>query len=571
MFASPFADILHTNTVPSDKECEAIRALLTQPRYDAEKLDKEVEKLQELLSATLQMRDDLRLAIGAHEALISPMRRAPDDVLRTIFIHSLPNDRNIALSGVEGPLLLGQICRRWRDIALMTPRLWATMHVVLPDDLSKLQILKEMVISRFEQSGAVPLGISLQFSRARMFRTSWGRHHAPYPLSASELLPVLLAVSSRWRSIQLIFSRPEDLRSLADLTVDDVPHLQHMELSYDPFASWDSNNSNVQGIQLRLLQTSSLRSFSFFGSYALLPANLPWANLRYLKLATASSQFPANISFPFRFLEQCRMLTILDISLSGFSVSFSEPAGGSGPIQLPHLTELALAMDLRATTESENSTDPQLFDLLQTPALRYLGLTCIYGASVTTLFRPIPFLQSFMMSLDQLLTTQLASILDALPLVEELTFVGEPFLHFPSDLEDSFMRTRSDGGFLETLIPTHTTQRCPALRRLKLSRVFAMQDSLIVMFLKSRTGDGAVRNAVARLTHFTCDADRKKQLEIADELVAEMRDGLELCLSYHPPESIPVYSPLEGTELENDRTWLSNPLTLGSLSSPFAF
>ncbi|KAJ7069149.1 hypothetical protein C8F01DRAFT_1226603 [Mycena amicta] len=554
MFASPFASILHTNIVPSDKECEAIRALLMQPRYDAEKLDEEVERLQELLSATLRTRDDLRSAIAAHEALISPM--------------------NVALSGVEGPLLLGQICRRWRDIALTTPRLWAAIHVVLPDDVSKLDILKELVVSWFERSGAVPLGISVQFSKTRLFQ-AWGTDPVQYALSASGLLPAFMAVSRRWRSIRLPILRREDLESLAELTAEDVPRLQHMELLHDPSAFLDHNDLNRLRIELSALQTGSLRSFSFFGSYALLPANIPWANLRYLRLRTSGSYPAVNISFPFRFLEECRMLTILDISLSEYNVSFSEPAGSrSGPIQLPHLSELALAMDLRATTDGDDSSVPQLFDLLQTPALRSLHLTGIqYGRSISPLFRPIPFLQRLMIGLDRLITADLGPILDALPLVEELTFIGEPFV-LPSP-EDPIMHphwrspAETDGNFLETLVVTHTTRRCPALRRLKLTDSSTVQDSLIVMFLKSRTGDGAVRNKVAQLTHFTCDASRKKQLEVADEV--GVNDGLELCLSYHPRRNIPLYSPLEGTELENDHPGLSNPLTLGSLSSPYAF
>ncbi|KAJ7069152.1 hypothetical protein C8F01DRAFT_509309 [Mycena amicta] len=566
MFISPFASILHTNTVPSDKECATIRAFLTQPRYDAEKLDKEVARLQDLLSATLRTRDELRLAIGAHEALISPMRRAPDDVLRMIFIHSLPNDRNVALSGVEGPLLLGQICHRWRDIALTTPRLWATMHLVLPDDLSKLQILKEMVISWFGKSGAVPLGISMKFSRTRMSRS--GTDRVQHALSVSGLLPAFMAVSRRWRSIQLIISRPEDLQLLADLTVEDVPHLQHMELSHDASAFWDSNNPNQQHIELRLLQASGLRSFAFWGAYHLLPANVPWANLRYLKLHTSSSQFSADlISFPFRFLEECRLLTTLDISVR-YDISFSEPAGsGRGPIQLPHLSELALDMDLSGTTPR----DPQLFDLLQTPALRSLHLTTYsYGQSPSALFRPIPFLQSFMMDLDRLPMVELGPVLDALPLVEELTFIGEP--HLPSDQVDSVTHThavQSDGGFLEILIATHTTRRCPALRRLRIFRVSTVRDSGIVTFLKSRTGDGAVRNEVAQLMHFTCEVFRKKQIEVADEVRVEMRDGLELCLSYLPQEGIPKYSPLEGTGSVNDRDGPPHRFYIRPLSSPF--
>ncbi|KAJ7982993.1 hypothetical protein DFH06DRAFT_904033, partial [Mycena polygramma] len=64
--------------------------------------------------------------------------RLPVEVNSEIFIHCLP-------SGPEGfdsikydrmkprsrnaPLLLLQICRTWRDIALGTPRLWSTVKL----------------------------------------------------------------------------------------------------------------------------------------------------------------------------------------------------------------------------------------------------------------------------------------------------------------------------------------------------------------------------------------------------------------------------------------------------------
>ncbi|KAJ7509109.1 hypothetical protein B0H11DRAFT_1703386 [Mycena galericulata] len=130
---SPFKGILHTNAVPTDPECEAIRNFLKNPRRKLAELTEEITRLQSLVDEAVRQRDELNHFIDAHLALVSPARRLPDDIVRAIFMASLPSTRNCALSGDEPPLLLCQISSSWRSIALATPRLWASIHIVVPD------------------------------------------------------------------------------------------------------------------------------------------------------------------------------------------------------------------------------------------------------------------------------------------------------------------------------------------------------------------------------------------------------------------------------------------------------
>ncbi|KAJ7049301.1 hypothetical protein C8F01DRAFT_1002557 [Mycena amicta] len=129
MTLSPFHAILHTNTIPSDPDCARIRAFLKEPQQEAMELENTATSLRKQLEATEQRLEEVKLLISTHEALISPMRRVPVDVLRTIFLHTLPTARNTAMSPIEGPLLLCEVCKDWCDIALSTPRLWASIHV----------------------------------------------------------------------------------------------------------------------------------------------------------------------------------------------------------------------------------------------------------------------------------------------------------------------------------------------------------------------------------------------------------------------------------------------------------
>ncbi|KAJ6605958.1 hypothetical protein B0H10DRAFT_1819972 [Mycena sp. CBHHK59/15] len=128
---SPFKDILHTNAVPLDANCQRIGALLVGPRKEAEELTQEIRCTQAMLDDLTQKRDRLTNFIDAHLALVSPARRLPDDVVQDIFEAAVP-PMNAVMCGTESLLLLCQICRSWRHLALSTPRLWASLHVVAP-------------------------------------------------------------------------------------------------------------------------------------------------------------------------------------------------------------------------------------------------------------------------------------------------------------------------------------------------------------------------------------------------------------------------------------------------------
>ncbi|KAJ7662952.1 hypothetical protein B0H17DRAFT_909987, partial [Mycena rosella] len=124
----PFERILHTNAVPSDADCQRIRDLLAGPRKEAADLSAEISRIQELLDELTEKRDALDDFIAAHSALISPARRLPEDIVRDIFVACLPSNRNALILSDEAPLLLCQICSAWRQLALLTPRLWASVH-----------------------------------------------------------------------------------------------------------------------------------------------------------------------------------------------------------------------------------------------------------------------------------------------------------------------------------------------------------------------------------------------------------------------------------------------------------
>jgi hypothetical protein len=68
--------------------------------------------------------------------MLSPARRLLPDILQEIFVRCLPTGGYSAMSRMDAPLVLGRVCREWRDIAYSTPSLWSAIHIAIPKDSS---------------------------------------------------------------------------------------------------------------------------------------------------------------------------------------------------------------------------------------------------------------------------------------------------------------------------------------------------------------------------------------------------------------------------------------------------
>ncbi|KAJ7140702.1 hypothetical protein C8R44DRAFT_604206, partial [Mycena epipterygia] len=159
---SPFQSMLYTNFAPTDIEiieCDAIRDFVAGPRKEAASLTQEIARMQAVIEKLVQKRDELNECIDAHLALVSPARRLPSDIVRGIFTASMPTGNSI-MAGEESPLLLCQICSAWRELALSAPRLWSSLHIVIPDR-SRVDDLADTVTAWLSRSGILPLSLSV--------------------------------------------------------------------------------------------------------------------------------------------------------------------------------------------------------------------------------------------------------------------------------------------------------------------------------------------------------------------------------------------------------------------------
>ncbi|KAJ7131062.1 hypothetical protein C8R44DRAFT_871600 [Mycena epipterygia] len=132
---SPFAQHLHTNYVPSDWEVKHIHAHI-------ESCAPEVQRLDSLIQDLICRRVKLVSHLEAHKALISPVRRLPNDIVQEVFLACRPAHRKAVLCANEAPLVLTRICSAWRALALSTLALWTSLQLPLQYFLENAPLYK---------------------------------------------------------------------------------------------------------------------------------------------------------------------------------------------------------------------------------------------------------------------------------------------------------------------------------------------------------------------------------------------------------------------------------------------
>ncbi|TDL27989.1 hypothetical protein BD410DRAFT_338561 [Rickenella mellea] len=107
----------------------------------------------------------------SHSCDQSPIMKLPAEILSQVFVDSVDktNNRHSNILSTRAPLTLRRICQSWRQLALNTPLLWATIIAPVIADHSKEKIYPDLdkylyTIEDFiMRSGNCPLTISIIF------------------------------------------------------------------------------------------------------------------------------------------------------------------------------------------------------------------------------------------------------------------------------------------------------------------------------------------------------------------------------------------------------------------------
>ncbi|KAF9009958.1 hypothetical protein BDQ17DRAFT_1299562 [Cyathus striatus] len=252
-----FQQHLGTNYVPSVLEIGNITNSLKALNAEVHDIDAEIEQLQQKLHLLQEKKHKVVALVEQHQALLSPARRLPQDILEEIFLTCLPKHHYPCLSATESPMLLTRICSSWRSIALSTPLLWAAIHVVLPNvnlgrhpaentltrqiELVRVKLDRLQVATKewLDRSGTCPLFLSVYRcteNRDNLMDVDWTHRTETMILDignlhSSFLNSILVPYSQRWYDIDLYLSGDIMSDLLNELSVDHMQMLKKLHIT----------------------------------------------------------------------------------------------------------------------------------------------------------------------------------------------------------------------------------------------------------------------------------------------------------------------------------------------------
>ncbi|KAJ7081815.1 hypothetical protein B0H15DRAFT_446523 [Mycena belliarum] len=171
----PYPELLRSNTIPLDSQIPVILSAILAAEEDIRTTTE-----NEVLAPGVKPRQDSpREFVRIHRSILSSLRRLPTEILSEIFMHCSDEEDGFK------PRKYAAVCSRWRDVALSTPRLWC--NVCLQDEKTAPRSLFSLLSLQLQRSGQGPLSVTFS-----------DRHS-----NNNMILELLLAVSHRWRSLDL--------------------------------------------------------------------------------------------------------------------------------------------------------------------------------------------------------------------------------------------------------------------------------------------------------------------------------------------------------------------------------
>ncbi|KAF7376633.1 hypothetical protein MSAN_00080100 [Mycena sanguinolenta] len=464
-------------------------------------LDDEIALMRKALEKLTAERDALGAYVDAHNALLSPVRRLPRDIIEEIFMACLPTGRNCVMCAAEAPVILGRICSSWRAISFGTPKLWSRLHVVHPYSANSV-LHKAKVAQRLEvadawlkRSGNCPLSISLEGAIV----------HQNFIAEQDQFLKLFIPHASRWQNIYLSIPSAV-LETLSHLTENDVPLLEGMKLAlssqHDDSLAWTSSG---------IFHAPNLSRFSISRSI-ITASSLPlrWVQLTDLDLMgpplgaghpQMSSFFGPQETPPRDLIIELLFLHILDLMCFGAPLLISEQF--LSHLSLPKLRDFKLD-GLEDPQDSAASADLLVSFLAASTCLETIsiGSGTFSKSSLTNVLRGLP------------------------PTVCRLIIESRG--------RYSSARVALDDDILATL---EGSTLCPALQVLVVSSASCeMSDEALLRFIISR---------MPTLRRVDIAFNREMQVDILPELQSFLENGLQISLAYTMPPP-PNFSPWMG-------------------------
>uniref|UniRef100_A0A0W0G8T9 F-box domain-containing protein n=1 Tax=Moniliophthora roreri TaxID=221103 RepID=A0A0W0G8T9_MONRR len=448
-----FSTLLKTNYSATPEDVEEIRALVAAPKAEQAQIDEELRVLGARMDELMARREDVEKFVSSHLALASPIRGISEDVLAEIFLHCLPTDRIPSRSVAEAPIVLIMVCRKWKEIALRTPRLWAALHIYFPTIHRHLEAKSKPIFKRrregvekwFRRSGDLPITFSLVVHHYEM----------DFELYYKPIVKTLSLFAHRWQNVN--FKVPTNmLRLLAKaINPENVPRLQKLKIDYGlesysfnaqdffgmggPMQMHPQNNGELPFSEV-LAKAPGLRSLALYNyKQNVCAMHVAWENLTHLELMTGtptSQQSPEALLPVLKkaalSLRSCVLTVCVRQTFRERDRNEEGTLGGREPVVLPELRTLSVNARLwpgpwwpphpphNGTRRGENPEMAAFFSTILVPTLTSFSYVMdqSHTPEASTSQSTLPFIQMLIKSDCQLKKLHISGSPSAASLIE---------------------------------------------------------------------------------------------------------------------------------------------------------
>ncbi|TFK44010.1 hypothetical protein BDQ12DRAFT_730142 [Crucibulum laeve] len=331
---SPVPHLLKTNQPPLEAEITLILEVIRNAKFELLRLE---QKNQENVAL-----DDIRMPYinfcSEHRVLLSPLRIFPEELLREIFIDVYNDEENPFWAPADAPWIVGNVCQRWRVIALSTPQLWGKLSLIPLGKETRTRQFIHFLDEILKRSRNTGLAFHLYASDIEKL---------PHPV-----LDRLVLQSHRWRAVAIEMSLSQ-LRNLSLEIRGKLPFLKTLSLDikeYDMTKILDAFELAPCLREVEINSPSSLNDFLL---------DIPWRQLTHYK------EFSFNVIGALRALRTASNL---------HSLSYTSRFVNSDTLNFSGITHATLhSLDLRCYNTRADNLDV-LLDHLTLPSLEVLRL-----------------------------------------------------------------------------------------------------------------------------------------------------------------------------------------------------
>ncbi|KAF9450500.1 hypothetical protein P691DRAFT_810177 [Macrolepiota fuliginosa MF-IS2] len=359
------------NYVPTPEEASDIKIGLMGSEERLCALELQIGHFQDRLDELSMGKERLSIDIAKYRSILAPVRRLIPEILQEIFYHCLPTCHNGTMSNRDTPLLLGRVCSQWRQVAYSTPRLWTSIHIVIPatEPYSPAaptdnSVMLSAVSSWLSRSGVLPLSISLSSSVYSLDPT------IPTNQLIRPFLDLLTPLASRWKQVAFRIENYDWADFFNRYSANDVPllekvHFDGLQVPRPPSGETCPPDFAAAVRKGGILHAPQLRSVSI-PRYAVQVLQLPlrWSELIELNLSDGAFSLHDTL----KALAQCPSLLDCSISVSDWYDTVVYGESNEPPkVVLPKLEVLTLKDDMG------RYGIPLLLGSLIAPQLRHLS------------------------------------------------------------------------------------------------------------------------------------------------------------------------------------------------------